>query len=98
MEDTQQKGQDKEGSMAGPGVSRMGKPTRRETGTLVTDREIRVRRWGRGAGRVPQRPHIQKVLHNPKWKKCPDLKINEPCVEQCVEQCWKARIVCWDKE
>lgn len=27
MEDTQQKGQDKEGSMAGPGVSRMGKPT-----------------------------------------------------------------------
>lgn len=47
MEDAQQRGQDTEGSMAQPGVSRMGKPARRDTGTVVMGRELGAQRWGR---------------------------------------------------
>lgn len=66
MEDTQERGQDKEGSVAGPGVSRMGKLTRREMEPWLQAGKSGYRDGD--AGRVPQRPHMWKVLHNPKWK------------------------------
>lgn len=85
MEDAQQGSQGTEGSVPEPGVSRMAKPARRDTGTMVTGRETEVEKWG--CRRSPTETTYAEG-------RLADLKIRE----LCEEQSWKARIVCWDQE